>query len=97
MSPALHIMLVHVPHLQMQLEYPISRTTEECSESVMKVARSDIQRHTNNSTAKSTLLTLFRQGCIRSDQQVAAKYCYPPVKHRETPAFAEHLFPNIGQ
>ena len=37
MPPGLHIVLVHVPQLQDILDYPVSRTSEECIEALHKV------------------------------------------------------------
>ena len=91
MSPSLHMLLVHVPQLQDKLNYPISRSTEECIEAMHKVFRKAIRCHTNPSSAQTILLTLMRHMLIISDPLVASKYHYPAVKHRDIPAFAKHL------
>ena len=91
MSPSLHVLLVHVPQLQEQLNYPISRTTEECIESMHRIFRKAIMRHTNPSSARTVMLTLMRHMLIISDPLVVSAYHYATVKHRDIPAFARHL------
>jgi hypothetical protein len=83
----MHILLVHVPQLQDILDYPVSRTSEECIESLHKICREAIRRHVLLRSAKSINQSLLNYLFIRSDPMIGSLMNYPKIKHEEIPDF----------
>ena len=91
MPPGLHILLVHVPQLQDILDYPVSRTSEECIEALQKVVREAIRHHTLLTSAESINLSLLRYLFVISDPVIASLLHYDKMSHEDIPAPALDL------
>ena len=94
MSPGLHILLIHVPQMQRLLDYPISMTSEESTESINKVIRKALRDHVRATSSEMVNRTLMKYLYVCSDPKIVRKCHFADPKKLPIPHFALRLYPN---
>ena len=94
MSPGLHILFFHVSQLQKLLPFPISRTSEESTESINKVIRRALRNKVKPNSMEDINRSLIRYLFVCSDPKIVKEFHYPYMSREEIPDFAMELYPD---